>query len=646
MTLITPNSGPEGLIDVGIHLSGNWSVQDPVFMAKYPNYSFRELGISNLIRDAFIPFYGMDVRRYFFGALETSQRAREATWHGDKPVLRPFNHIADLNNYGSSWDTLLVRPLQDGKFAAQHGVNHLTGHGRFVPKHAMVYVEEQQNPYSHNKEWKYFRKYIAGTSNYSSTKVATSFANWSDIPFSTQNPGRSIGMELQRLLDSAENIQDTYSPVPYVSYVSPLPVNDLPIRGNYRASFDWYEGDHVFNVGQNSIEVGNALWHPGYPSRYMHYTWSIDLFDRSSPGGPFAAGALQFSAVMRISGVSYLMQYNPLFTGPDGIKGWRVLDAIPFDRTVTIVPNVFPLSLPYGRGIDASLRSPVIVNTIRERHKRIRQGAADIRPSSMFSFQDALLKMSATDTNFLEAAAEGQELIKLLPALVGIIKAFFTRKPGRLASTFGKAFDASAKIGDLLSDTLLLTQFGLKPALENTAEVRHMVSTVGPKLKALQSGGTFHGKFVKNFQHELGPMKLVTRTTARMQGISDDFVIKFLALDALGLSPKASNIWDIVPWSWFVDYFFHIGTSLSLVDTYIMGNVRGTQWAVHSYTLYDSADADIAFHGLQPGQATIKHYFREVSRITPGLFGGRYDFAQHGGPDVGITSSVFWQMLR
>jgi hypothetical protein len=221
--------------------------------------------------------------------------------------------------------------------------------------------------------------------------------------------------------------------------------------------------------------------------------------------------------------------------------------------------------------------------------------------------------------------------------MIGVVKAFLNRKPRSL-------YDAGLRIGDLLADSTLIYRFGLKPTIANAYDIHATGLRIGNMLKALQSPQTYHGKFIFKLDGSpLGPGTLVTRTQVRFGGVKDDFVLKLLSLDALGLAPKSSNIWDVVAWSWFVDYFFAIGRRMSTADAVIAGLIRDLRYAVHSYTVYDTLyGPDFGFY---TENGTIRHYFREVSRHVPMCLDGAIDYQASSGPDTAITSAILWGLL-
>lgn len=653
----TVGTGSHGLIDVGIHHFGIGNSLDPAFQSKYAGLGIPYTSAEALFEHAYTPMIGYDAKQYYSGSVSPSWAA--GTWSGDKPIPRAFNDISDFGNYGSPWDVLLRRELTDQRFSFQHGVKHLTAVGDIVSKHSMYYTLVKQGSFSNSQEFFWYSSTLGTPSGYDWVMRATSLIDWMPTAYHPiVRSGKIIGQPINTVIQSMSGpikLQNTFCTTPFVGYGHPtMPSSDVAVRGAFLGN-GWYFGDRIEDSGDNWIEFSNFVWRYNNWCRYIRYRLNFWTESRPVVLGNYEHGAPNFVLRARYQGSTYLLRQDSSTLnnlGPDGLRGWAVTDRVDFDRTVTSPSYIFPLSNTYGHGSDAASRLPIVVKTIRKRHELISARAPDIRPASLISFADALSNSRASTTNYLEVAVECRELITLVPSLVGVIKAFLSRKPGMAVKAvskgvkINKALDASLRLGDLLSDSLLITQFGLKPALSNAQDIRQLTNSVGPRLRALQAPETLHGKFVKTFQHELGPMTLVARTTARVNGLTDDLLLKLMGLDALGLSPRSANIWDLIPWSWFIDQFAGISGKLDAFDAYVLGNMRGVQWCVHSYTLFDEAASDIADSGYQSGHLTIKHYFREVSRLTPGKFVGKYDFLDGRGPDPGITSAIFWMLSK
>jgi hypothetical protein len=680
--MLSPTGGDNGLIDVGVHLTDLYGLLNPPFEAKWGYLGIPETTVHVLLSDAYIPFYGMSADLYHRAV--TGNPSDVAVWKGDKPSPLIYAYENDLQNYGNFWDVLFRRDLGENRFYSQHGVKHLSVEGELLPRHATYYQEIEQDQFGHHDEFKWFYSTLPEVGGYDWFKRVDSFDGYTPSGYVAYNrPGKRLGRPLKREIASWLNpvkLQDRYCPVPYIGSVGVGTPQDLSIRGSF--SGGWYYGDHIWDGGSNWVEMSNANWYPGYAMKYTRWISSWWLVPQLVDPGLYGYGAPLFKAYNRVVGTTWLLGQNLPEAygqvGPDGIQDWYTADSMTFDRTIESTPVVFPLSDTYGQRSDGQRKLRTATRLFRSRFKTIADGAPALRPSSLLSFSDAIQHLNSTEVNYLEVVAESKELITLIPSIVSIVRAFLNRKPGaalealsdvanleraskraeaaksllkglnttKKASQAAKALDASLRIGDLLSSSTLLYRFGLKPTAANAADVKNMISSVGPKLKALQSYQTVHGKFSVDFDHDLGPMHLVTRTSARVNGLSDDFLIKLMGLDVLGLAPRTSNFWDVVPWSWFIDYFFQISTRLDAFDAYIMGNLRGLQYAVHSYTLYDQADADLTMRSFQSSHIVGKYYFREVSRLVPGLFGGKYDFLRGRGPDHGITAAILWGLAR
>lgn len=648
--LISVGSGPIGLIDhVAVFPTfGSW--YDPAFEAKWgPSGSSFPVGVPftsalSLFASTYLPFMGSDARAFWSG--HPTQSFQEYPWTGEKPVPRVFDYFRDIENYGSPVTNLTRRELSSSTYQREHAVKHLSAVGRLLPTHDSLYTAVPQVgldpyglfPYSLLR----FNESLSYVSRVVGSEFVTSVPTVFDVVSMASPLGESFQAIIDRMGDSNKPLQSYDSPVPYVGWLRDVPLEDLSIRGGSIPD-GWFFGDHVWSVGPLSIDFSNFVWKPGYAGRYLRCKVSFEFEEINYLPGTYPLGFPRYKGIERVEGTTWLLGQNDPSavgaTGPDGIREWYTADTMPFVKTTESTCDVVPLSDTYGHNRQAQSHLYAGIKLGRDRHQAVAAEAADIRPSVMPAFADAMSVLRVTQTNYLETLAEAGELFELVPSLVAIMKAFLGRKPKSVV-------DAALRLGDLLSSGNLLVKFGLNPTAANVDDVLHVAQVVGPALKTLQSPQEVKGKYVGDFAHTLGPMTIVTRTSVRVSGLSDDFVTKAMGLDALGLAPLASNLWDVVPWSWFIDYFTNLAARLSVIDGFILGSVRGVEYCVHSYTLYDQANDDLAFAGFEPGHVEYKHYFREVSRLVPALFGGRYDFLAPDTPDAGIIASVLWQLLR
>lgn len=639
--LYATTSTQYGLVDIGHHLDQLPVITSTAYDADWAGINVPYISQFNVVRQSYIADFGVDSRIYWSG--HVSPDWSESTWRGTKPFSRVYDELADLRNYSSPLASLGRRSLESNTFFRQHAVRHLTGRGPLTPTHPPLYTTTlYEDPYG---DMTHDLLVYEPTGSTQHRLIGTSFVNGFPSSFSVGSESTPFVEPLDVLLkkwgDSNKPLQAYDSDVPYVNRFGPFhPSDDFRVYGQGQVgSGQWFYGDRVWGLTDRTIEFSNIVWYPGYYARYMHLVMTITVEDLPYAIGEYQRGCPLKRITQRVHGSAWAMSQLDGGIGPDGLNHWLVSNVYPVDYSVSIEPEPFPLAIPYSQRISSSSMRDIGKNIAERRYGVMKAGAADIRPSSMLSAADALASLRETQTNYLEVVAEAGQLLALVP---GIVDLFKTARDAYNVSRLEKL----AKIGDILANFQLLYQFGFKPTVQNVEDLSNIAAKTAPLLQQLQAPQTVKGKVTIKFDHVLGPMTLVTRTSARVNGLSDDFIAKVMGLDSLGLVPLTSNLWDVVPWSWFIDYFTGLAQKLNVIDGFILGTLRGVQYCVHSYTLYDQANEELLSSGINPGEVEFQYYFREVSRYYPAIFDGAYDFTSGRGADLGIAASILWQLLR
>lgn len=565
----------------------------------------------------------------------------KSSWKGEKPVPRPYNGFRDHRNYGSP----IARLFQDDadtRFLREKGVTHLSSRGLVYPRHDSLYSIEGQSPEGFlpwNKR---------GTLPNGASYRLSGSDFFAGLP-QTLSPTELdywLGDDLEYISDVFQHFDRYDAPIQYAGVVSPWPSQTFRCVGNRNPINGWYFGDVCFSASATHIDLGNLVWYPGYAGQYTRAVIRWYLSDNQVSTGGETYGKRLFRAVTTMSVITYLLFPEFGAHGPDDLLNWRVHESHPNSWTIESEPECIPLSNVYESKIASAVSIKQFKSLVHAQHSGLIEMAPDIRPSCMVSYADAIATAKATTTNYVEVIKEGKELFELLPGLVSIVKTFLKLRSGSL-SEFAENLPGDIRtIGDLLADWTLLQRFGLTPAASNAGDIRATLARVGSSLRALQADQTMHG--VSFFDLEgthLGPGSLVTRSTIRMGGVKDDFVLKLLALDTLGLAPTASNLWDTVPWSWFLDYFTGLADKFNVIDAVIYGLIREVHYITHSYTIYSDHTENLKDLGLASHDLEVKHYFRETSRTVPTLFGGKIDYLAGKGANRAITSAILWNML-
>jgi len=249
-------------------------------------------------------------------------------------------------------------------------------------------------------------------------------------------------------------------------------------------------------------------------------------------------------------------------------------------RDVLSVPDV---SLVVGLHVDNSFtyRSPTS-------YARFRDASFQIYPSTFtgmaFSSEDAVSKMwQGVSLNLLEYLAELNDIGALISvgALFSKVRSIGTRT----------GLPLLFYILDLLADQRLIYSFGIAPLLRDA-------ETVSRKSKALLDLFLFDEVFAeKEYRGSVevvipediwgfyNPSYVRNRSKIRVSIAPDSFLSGLIGLDAIGVLPSLSKLWELVPFSFVVDWFTGLGTRQQQVERFAMMIGMNCQLSVHSTTV-------------------------------------------------------------
>jgi hypothetical protein len=253
----------------------------------------------------------------------------------------------------------------------------------------------------------------------------------------------------------------------------------------------------------------------------------------------------------------------------------------------------------------------------------------DLRPSSFLSASLALhSQIDELKANNIENISQLTGILSILPSLGEL-----PRIVSRLAN---RDLSAIPELVTFLSEAWLKFSFDQKPTATDSLEL--LRSDIQGRLDNILKSRfyTSYGEFHYVFQRKDNPfgdgdLKLSTRTKVRFYVDLTTLMASYLSLNAAGMVPTLSNLWDLVPFSFVVDWFTQMGDRIKAVDDQLLWLGVVTEWCLHSYTLtYYPTDEELLEYGLAniPGTPSfgLKAYRREFSRLVPTLRDSKYDF--------------------
>lgn len=162
------------------------------------------------------------------------------------------------------------------------------------------------------------------------------------------------------------------------------------------------------------------------------------------------------------------------------------------------------------------------------------------------------------------------------------------------------------------------------------------------------------GEMSHNFA--IGPdvLRACSMTVRTKIVVSDDIsppLAAYLKADGLGILPSPANLWDIVPYSFVVNWFTNMGERIRTLGEASNLWLLNPIVIVHSFKLTSAFTEDElnamsirAAPGTEP--LYMKIYHREVSRFVSSPFTSKFDFqAPTTTPDWSVVASLLWQWM-
>lgn len=283
----------------------------------------------------------------------------------------------------------------------------------------------------------------------------------------------------------------------------------------------------------------------------------------------------------------------------------------------------------------------------------MRSDLYNLTPAHFYSTADAINKhMQVIKTNHLESLSEAGELLSIVPdvtAAVSLLTSFNARK----------AVQYGGKLLDFATGEWLRYSFGSRPSVEGVLEFADAYDGVVAKLRESGIFGSFtlYGKFsyqLPEGTYGVDSATLLVRTKTRVKFSRNSLLALMLKGEAVGLAPTLSRLWDVVPFSFVVDWGFNIGGRLQAVDDRVRMLLLDCDYCVHSTSvIHNFSDELLEEYCVHPSGNTlgfyphVKFYDRFVSRRFPPLRESKYDFLepQHR-PSLVTVGSLVYQLFK
>jgi len=393
----------------------------------------------------------------------------------------------------------------------------------------------------------------------------------------------------------------------------------------------------------------------GAPTNYGSYLVHIDFdiqFVPSTEHNRASEMLLPSLTMVVISDRSTTVAHHD--TDPSWIVdgGWRLVDRftvpqlnIGFARSIYQVDERFDTTFDnfseVGRGPDRDRLAGFSSWVDRQMQA--------IRPSHFFAASDALdSEVQLLKANNLQNAQQITGILKSIPDLASI------------ASVVSKAMrgdpDAVLQFVDTASSEILKARFERDPTIKDTIEVvkSDLLARLGTLLQS--SYHTAYGKFNYDFTqventYGSGKLSLQARAKIRFYLDASTLMAGLYTANAVGVLPTLSRIWQVVPFSFVVDWLTNMSVRLHAVDNQLAYGTLGVNWCLYSFKLlYEPSDDELLDSGLicpdSLDRLRLVVYQREFSHWMPHLMESKYDFLRRRtGPDLVTVGALVWQLL-
>lgn len=369
-------------------------------------------------------------------------------------------------------------------------------------------------------------------------------------------------------------------------------------------------------------------------------------------GNGFWQGSIQTKLAGSVSAVIEATMVGRHPVDPPGFGSTNIGDKVIIDLN----PDVGALLLSRCVQGDGTGGVPLLDALVSRRFitpwaDRVWESLPDIRLSSYLSAADALDQISGgLDTNLVEAIGEIDEIGLLLPSLADSIKSILRLLPGRGVNSIRDAISVVASIR-------LQQKFAVDPTLDLLLNVLPRMEKTAKRIQQLADSGVVVGRGSFSFDFPQGEFgreesSLVTRSRVVASRDSKSVLEKALGARALGLLPSPSAVWDLVPFSFVLDWFTGAGERIRDLESLGFLSLMNIKVYTHSYSvrsflLSDELDVyQVLPSNLEGSELPhLKTYLREVSSCVPRIGQGRYDFRLPDHlPNWLTAGSLLWQL--
>jgi hypothetical protein len=276
----------------------------------------------------------------------------------------------------------------------------------------------------------------------------------------------------------------------------------------------------------------------------------------------------------------------------------------------------------------------------------------ELYPSVFYSSKDAIdTHLARLETNNLENLSALSEVSDLIEPVKGFISLVKEIRQGDVLGTLLAALD-------LLTSAKLVYEYGISPTRADAEEIATKALPIFNRVRSFNyfQDQTLYGKFSYDIPNDFIPGFPECHLTARSKIVGhldpNSYLAALLPVRSFGLLPSLSAMWDLVPWSFAVDWFANIGDRLSDVDTSAEMLAFNIKYSTHTIMVEHGFEEQILRdNGVYPLSSSddikLTYYVRSVMQRIPSLTYSKLDFREANGvPDWLTAFSLVFKLFR
>jgi hypothetical protein len=162
--------------------------------------------------------------------------------------------------------------------------------------------------------------------------------------------------------------------------------------------------------------------------------------------------------------------------------------------------------------------------------------------------------------------------------------------------------------------------------------------------------GAFHWDFPDGWYPDRTTLETRSKVVAA-SGLSPELA-NFLGVRTLGFAPTLAQYWDLIPFSFVVDWFLNVGGRARAVESMALLAAIGPSCIVQSYRIVSSLDDEglsrigLGYFTSGSEQVQLVSYIREVSQHLPPIRSGGFDFGSPIRlPNWATAGSLLYQVV-